>query len=228
MSDTSFEELHAFAERAGIPRRGFEGDHYDVPEERYASVVDAGAVPVEGRELLRRLQRSGLRITKRRHERVVKSTPEAPWLPAGSRADVIASRQDSPPPNTVVVRAVIHGPRGLLVVDRADGRGVDLPTRVVAEGEAAADALRGLCHELGASVEGATLLGYVRNVVRTPDPAYPWPVPTSCFALFTVAPTDALTGTWCPPERQVGELGDRHWWALLDPHSQDAAGHGHP
>ena len=32
-SDVSMRELHAFAERLEIPRRGFGGDHYDVPEE---------------------------------------------------------------------------------------------------------------------------------------------------------------------------------------------------
>ena len=31
VSDTSFEELHAFAARLGIPRRFFQGDHYDLP-----------------------------------------------------------------------------------------------------------------------------------------------------------------------------------------------------
>lgn len=228
VSDTSFEELHAFAERAGIPRRGFEGDHYDVPEERYASVVDAGAVPIDGRDLLRRLQRSGLRISKRKHERVVRSTPGAPWLPPDSRADVIASRQDSPPPNTVVVRTVIRGPDGLLVVDRVDGRGLDLPSRAVGQSETVEGALRALCDELGVPAEGSSLLGYVRNVVRTPAPGYPWPVPTACFALYAVRSTGTVAGTWCRPEHQRAELGDRHWWALVDPQSQEVAGHGHP
>jgi len=34
VSDTSYAELHAFAERAGLPRRAFDRDHYDVPDER--------------------------------------------------------------------------------------------------------------------------------------------------------------------------------------------------
>ena len=33
VSDTSLDELHAFAERLGVPRRGFERDHYDIPDE---------------------------------------------------------------------------------------------------------------------------------------------------------------------------------------------------
>ncbi|CAN5289372.1 DUF4031 domain-containing protein [soil metagenome] len=65
VSDDSLDELHAFAASAGIPRRAFDHDHYDVPERRYDDLVELGAVPVTGRELLRRLQVSGLRVTQR-------------------------------------------------------------------------------------------------------------------------------------------------------------------
>jgi uncharacterized protein DUF4031 len=65
VSDTSVEELHAFAGGLGIPARAFDEDHYDIPEERYDDVVAAGATPVEGRELIRRLIASGLRVPKR-------------------------------------------------------------------------------------------------------------------------------------------------------------------
>ncbi len=63
VSDTSFEELHAFAERVGIPRRGFHGDHYDAPSEFYDELVAAGAVPTPSREVVRRLRAAGLRLT---------------------------------------------------------------------------------------------------------------------------------------------------------------------
>lgn len=63
-SDESFEELHRFAATLGIPRRGFDRDHYDIPAERYEQVVAAGAVPVGSRELIRRLQAAGLRRRK--------------------------------------------------------------------------------------------------------------------------------------------------------------------
>jgi hypothetical protein len=62
VSDTSIDELHAFADAVGIPRRGFQGDHYDVPEEYYDELVAAGAQPTPSRELLRRLKAAGLRI----------------------------------------------------------------------------------------------------------------------------------------------------------------------
>ena len=60
VSDVSYDELHAFADAAGVPRRAFEGDHYDVPQERYDGLVAAGARAVLARDLLRALQRSGL------------------------------------------------------------------------------------------------------------------------------------------------------------------------
>ena len=63
VSDVSYDELHEFAECSGIPRRGFHGDHYDVPEELFGDLVDAGVTVVPSRELLRRLRASGLRLS---------------------------------------------------------------------------------------------------------------------------------------------------------------------
>ncbi|MGH3318301.1 MAG: DUF4031 domain-containing protein [Nocardioidaceae bacterium] len=63
-SDTSYDELHAFARRVGIPARGFDRDHYDVPEEMYDAIVAAGATPVSSRELVSRLRSRGLRRPK--------------------------------------------------------------------------------------------------------------------------------------------------------------------
>ena len=63
VSDESLAELHAFAAAVGIPRRGFQGDHYDVPEEHRAPVVAAGAEEVDSRELVRRLRAAGLRLS---------------------------------------------------------------------------------------------------------------------------------------------------------------------
>lgn len=60
-SDVSLDELHAFAATLGIPRHGFDDDHYDVPAERYQAAVAAGAVPVRSRDLVAALRRAGLR-----------------------------------------------------------------------------------------------------------------------------------------------------------------------
>jgi Protein of unknown function (DUF4031) len=64
ISDVSYDELHAFAERLGVPARGFERDHYDLPSHRYADAVAAGAVEVSSREVVRLLTESGLRRRK--------------------------------------------------------------------------------------------------------------------------------------------------------------------
>jgi hypothetical protein len=63
VSDVSLDELHAFAGANSIPRRGFQGDHYDIPEELRPDLIAAGAQVVESRELLRRLRGAGLRLT---------------------------------------------------------------------------------------------------------------------------------------------------------------------
>nr|WP_130417028.1 DUF4031 domain-containing protein [Xylanibacterium ulmi] len=67
VSDTSLWELRAFARAAGVPDRGFDLDHYDVPAERHAELRAAGATAVDGRTLARRLTASGLRVAG--HER---------------------------------------------------------------------------------------------------------------------------------------------------------------
>jgi hypothetical protein len=78
-SDTSYEELHAFARAARIPERGFDRDHYDVPAEHYDAVVAAGAEPVSSRELVARLTRAGLR--RRKRGRLSRAAPRATPAP---------------------------------------------------------------------------------------------------------------------------------------------------
>jgi hypothetical protein len=65
VSDTSLDELHAFAASAGIQRRAFDHDHYDVPERSWNDLVALGAEPVTVRQLVERLRESGLRVTQR-------------------------------------------------------------------------------------------------------------------------------------------------------------------
>ncbi|MBH0023887.1 DUF4031 domain-containing protein [Salinibacterium sp. SWN248] len=65
VSDVSLDELHEFASRAGIPRRGFDLDHYDVPARMWTQLVTLGAQPVGVREFVRRLEASGLRVAQR-------------------------------------------------------------------------------------------------------------------------------------------------------------------
>ena len=74
VSDESLHELHTFAATVGLPPRSFDLDHYDAPEHRYSELVAAGALPVSNRELVKRLQGSGLRITQRERRQANQST----------------------------------------------------------------------------------------------------------------------------------------------------------
>lgn len=65
VSDSSLDELHEFAQDAGLPHRAFDRDHYDVPLARYDDLVARGAEAVSATDLVRRLVRSGLRVPAR-------------------------------------------------------------------------------------------------------------------------------------------------------------------
>jgi uncharacterized protein DUF4031 len=64
VSDVSYDELHAFAEMLGSPRRAFDSDHYDLPAERVPAAIWLGAKPVGSREIVARLNAAGLRRRK--------------------------------------------------------------------------------------------------------------------------------------------------------------------
>ncbi|AZH78808.1 MULTISPECIES: DUF4031 domain-containing protein [Microbacterium] len=65
VSDASLDELHAFARANEVPARAFDRDHYDVPEELIPRLIAGGAQHVGGKELVRRLIASGLRVRGR-------------------------------------------------------------------------------------------------------------------------------------------------------------------
>ena len=70
VSDTDFDELHAFAARLGIPRHRFQGDHYDLPGHIRERAVALGATPVTARELTGRMAGPrGDRVRRRRAAR---------------------------------------------------------------------------------------------------------------------------------------------------------------
>ena len=89
-SDASYDELHRFAQGLGIPRRGFDRDHYDIPAERYDSVLAAGAEPVTSRELIERLRGAGLR--RRKADVLAPRPPGRPLVRASRlrRGDLVA------------------------------------------------------------------------------------------------------------------------------------------
>jgi predicted metal-dependent HD superfamily phosphohydrolase len=79
VSDGSLQELRLFARAAEVPDRAFDLDHYDVPASRYDALVAAGAVPVEGGHLARRLAGSGLRVSGAERNRAKRATLLDRW-----------------------------------------------------------------------------------------------------------------------------------------------------
>jgi predicted metal-dependent HD superfamily phosphohydrolase len=134
VSDTSYQELHEFAGRLGIPRRAFQGDHYDVPGDYRQHAIALGASPVSSRELVVRLRAAGLRRARARVSLASR------WVEAilqlGGQADVaartgaeLARRYREPHRRyhtTEHIRAVlIHGQ------ELADAVGLSAPDRAV-------------------------------------------------------------------------------------------------
>lgn len=65
ISDTSFDELHAFARWLGVPPQGFQGDHYDIPDEMRTMALEEGAIAVTSRALVSALYAAGMRTRPR-------------------------------------------------------------------------------------------------------------------------------------------------------------------
>ncbi|WP_026819968.1 DUF4031 domain-containing protein [Arthrobacter castelli] len=80
ISDTSLEELHDFARRAGLNGRAFDRDHYDVPDQRCDELVRLGARRVDGGTLVRILMASGLRVRAKERSGALLRPLRQRWL----------------------------------------------------------------------------------------------------------------------------------------------------
>ena len=67
ISDSSLDELHAFAARLDLPGRSFGGDHYDITDELRDCAIAEGAQPVDSRAVVRALHAAGLRTRPALH-----------------------------------------------------------------------------------------------------------------------------------------------------------------
>jgi hypothetical protein len=81
VSDSNLDELHRIARAAGIPERGFDHDHYDVPAHLYPRLRELGVVEVSSHELVRRLIASGLRVTAKQRRAPDRSQGRAHTVP---------------------------------------------------------------------------------------------------------------------------------------------------
>ena len=230
ISDTSLDELHTFAARVGIPARGFDGDHFDVPQERYAALVAAGARPTEGKELARLLRDSGLRFQKRQGERSLAAYRNVlPHLEVGHSLHLVASPLPTPDGLTAAAAVFVTDASGALLLVRTVARDAwGAPAGGREPGETVLEcAARETWEEAGLRVDPATLrpCGYER-VTLDEGPAGRWPNRrnyVACFATVLedvtppVAPRDVDVDAaewvhWPEVERRCsGEF----WWPLL-------------
>jgi 8-oxo-dGTP pyrophosphatase MutT (NUDIX family) len=230
ISDASYDELRTFAAQAGIPARGFEGDHFDVPQEAYAGLVAAGARETEGRDLARRLRDSGLRFQKRKGERPLAAYRDVlPDLDVGHSLHVVASLLPTPDEFTAAAAVFVTEANGAVLLVRTVARDAwGAPAGGREPGETVQEcAVRETWEESGLRLDPAVLTpcGYER-VTFDDGPTGRWPNRrnyVACFAtvLDEVTPTVAPRGVdvdvaewvrWPEVERRCsGEF----WWPLL-------------
>lgn len=207
-SDTSYEELHAFAAHAGLHPRSYDGDHYDVPGERYDDVVAAGASPTSARDILARVEVAGLRFRKRRGERPLAALPNGlPALTAAHRLDLLASDREPPHETTVAAVTLVSDRAGRVLLVDAPHRGSwEAPGGWREPGETPrAGAAREVAEETGLLLHETALepCAYERILlVDAADPGAGRLMPTSHIAIYR-ARTDATIDSPGPQGRRL-------------------------
>jgi ADP-ribose pyrophosphatase YjhB (NUDIX family) len=230
VSDSDLDELHAFARRCGIPRRAFEGDHYDIPEERYAAVVAAGAAPTPPRELLRALVESGLRMPKRQGDKGI-ARVRGVRLVDGPVADVdlFASPREVAASRVFAATVFVRDAVGDVAVVYSVRRGAWGPPggrRESREG-VRASAVREVAEETGlvAPPEALVPCGYERFRAVTDDrrwlagrdllQVYQAAVPGTRPELGSTFP-DTSERRWVTVDEFADLCGGAFWWPLAE------------
>jgi len=230
ISDTSHEELQAFAALAGVPARGFDGDHFDVPQEWYAAVVAAGARPTGGKELARLLRDSGLRFQKRRGERPLAAYRNVlPQLEVEHSVHLVASSLPTPDEPTAAVVVFVGDAGGALLLVRTVVRDAwAAPAGGREPGETVLEcATRETWEETGLRVDAGTLVpcGYER-VTLDAGASGRWPNRRNYVACFVtvleevrphVAPRgkDVDAAEWVLWPEAERRCRDEFWWPLF-------------
>lgn len=230
ISDTSYDELHAFAARAGLPARGYDGDHFDVPQELYAAQVQAGARPVGGTELARILRGSGLRFQKRRGERPLAAYRNVlPNVTGDHSLHVVASALPTPEVLTAAAAVFVTEAAGSLLLVRSVARNAwGAPAGGREPGETVLDcATRETWEETGLRLDPGALTpcGYER-VTFDAGPTGRWPHRRNYVACFTstlenvrpeVAPrsVDVDAAHWVSWAEAKRRCSGEFWWPLL-------------
>ena len=200
ISDTSIAELHEFAAGIGIPRRGFEGDHYDIPAQRYAATLAAGAQAADSAQLVRMLQGSGLRLRKRKGEKGIAHLSGVSF-PDGSVADVDLVLADREPPQIGIFASAVYLRDGaghwLSVYSPRRGEW-SAPSGWREPGESPTDTVvREVAEETGLMLDPASLrpVAYERFY---PRPGAAWPVADGKFLAIYRADVPGVTPALTP------------------------------
>lgn len=229
ISDTSLEELHAFARTTGLPERSFEGDHYDVPGERHAELVAAGAVPVGNRELARVLGASGLRFRKRKGERPLARVVDGlSAVGAPHVLDVVGSPHE-PRASSGASVVLVADPADWMVLVRSVGREVWTPPGGKRDpGETPrVTAVREVAEETSLQLDRGSLLpvGYERITIAE-GARPPWSPGENHIAVFgarvrqrhPVAPraADVVAAEWVDQATLEDRCAGEAWWPLVE------------
>ena len=232
ISDTSVAELHALARRVGLPERAFDGDHYDVPEERYAACVAAGAVPVSGTELARVLRDSGLRFPKRKGERSLSRTENG--LAAATDAphvlDVIASPREREDAGAAVV--LVRAAERMALVRNTSRPGWAPPGGKRNPGESVRQgAVREVAEETGLVLAADALVPVGYELITVPEGVDPRPFDTGANHLQVYAAVlelrvrelpvlrpdldDVVEAAWFTRGEAEGLSAVEPWWPIV-------------
>ena len=230
ISDTSYDELAAFAAQAGIPARGYDGDHFDIPAESYDALVAAGARPIDGKDLARLLRDSGLRFQKRRGERPLAAYRNVlPAVDAEHTVHLVASALPTPDELTVAAVAfVTDAEGGLLLVHTLARASWGAPGGMREPAESVPGcATRETWEEAGLLVGPGALMpcGYER-VTFDEGPTGRWPNRRNYVACFATVLTDVRppvapgdpdidAAGWVSRSEAQRRCGHEFWWPLF-------------
>ena len=156
-------------------------------------------------------------------EHLLVETREAAWLPVGSTAQVWVGDDCLGFDPAIIVRLLLTrpSPDGEQFFTVAAPQGDDLPTLFLGHSDQRRSVEDGV-QELAAQIVGdpeapVQCVGFVRNVVPTPDETYTHPVPHAGVPVFrvTIDAVPVVEGTWYTPEVARATLQERHWWPIV-------------
>lgn len=109
VSDSSLDELHAFAADLGCRRVGFQGDHYDIDSETRSLAIERGAQPCDSREVVRRIRDAGLRVRPSSFEKWTLDTRHVGPLSDSAVAGLLADSSVALSDALTTLRDVVYG-----------------------------------------------------------------------------------------------------------------------